>query len=77
MHKKLIYIGLNVDDTQYHGAAFDKETGEIVSFKCRPTEQGFIQAARNIPFSQRFAKFNQGTASTKKRYTHDRSYRRT
>ena len=28
MNKKLIYVGLDVDDTQYHGAAFDKETGE-------------------------------------------------
>ena len=42
MNKKLIYIGLDVDDTQYHGAAFDKETGEIVSFKCRPTLKGLV-----------------------------------
>ena len=27
MNNKLIYIGLDVDDTQYHRAAFDKETG--------------------------------------------------
>ena len=27
MNKKLIYIGLDVDDTQYHGAAFDRESG--------------------------------------------------
>ena len=42
MNKKLIYIGLDVDDTQYHGGAFDKETGEIVSFKCRPTLKGLV-----------------------------------
>ena len=42
MKKNLIYIGLDVDDTQYHGAAFDKETGEVVSFKCRPTLQGLV-----------------------------------
>jgi hypothetical protein len=36
MNKKLIYIGLDVDDTQYRGAVFDEETGEIVSFKCDP-----------------------------------------
>ena len=42
MNKKIIYIGLDVDDTQYHGAAFDKETGEIVSFKCRPTLKGLV-----------------------------------
>jgi hypothetical protein len=42
MNKKLIYIGLDVDDTQYHGAAFDKETSEIVSFKCRPNLKGLV-----------------------------------
>jgi hypothetical protein len=41
MNKNLVYIGLDVDDTQYHGAAFDKETGEMVSFKCRPTLKVF------------------------------------
>ena len=28
MNKKVIYIGLDVDDTQYHGAAFDKGAPE-------------------------------------------------
>ena len=42
MNKNMIYIGLDVDDTQYHGAAFNKETGELVSFKCRPTLKGLI-----------------------------------
>lgn len=42
MNKNLIYIGVDVDDTQYHGAAFDRETGELVSFKCRPTLKGLI-----------------------------------
>jgi hypothetical protein len=28
MNKKLIYIGLDVDDTQYHGAAFDRQSGK-------------------------------------------------
>ena len=40
MNKNLVYFGLDVDDTQYHGAAFDRESGEIVSFKCRPTLKG-------------------------------------
>lgn len=42
MNKKLIYIGLDVDDSQYHGAAFDKETDEIISFKCRSTLKGLM-----------------------------------
>ena len=42
MNKKLIHIGLDVDDTQYHGAAFKKKTGEIISFKCLPTLKGLV-----------------------------------
>jgi len=33
----LIHVGLDVDDTQYHGSALSKDTGEIIDFKCRPT----------------------------------------
>ena len=28
MKENIIHIGLDVDDTQYHGSAFDKLTGE-------------------------------------------------
>jgi hypothetical protein len=28
MKQKIVYIGLDVDDMQYHGFAFNKETGE-------------------------------------------------
>ncbi len=35
MKKSIIYVGLDVDDTQYHGSAFDKNTGEVITFKCR------------------------------------------
>jgi hypothetical protein len=31
------YVGIDVDDTQYHGSAFNKDTGEALDFKCRPT----------------------------------------
>jgi hypothetical protein len=27
MKQKVVYIGLDVDDTQYHGSALNKETG--------------------------------------------------
>jgi hypothetical protein len=30
--KNLIYIRLDVDDTQYHPAVVDKETEELVSY---------------------------------------------
>jgi cation:H+ antiporter len=42
MNKKIAHIGLDVDDTQYHGAALNKATGELFHFKCRPTLKGFM-----------------------------------
>jgi len=32
MKQNIIHIGLDVDDTQYHGSAFNKDTGEVVDF---------------------------------------------
>ena len=43
MKQNIIYIGLDVDDTQYHGSAFNKDTGEVIDFKCRPTLKGLLQ----------------------------------
>ena len=40
MHLNILYIGLDVEDTQYHGSAFNKDTGEANEFKCRPTLKG-------------------------------------
>ena len=40
MQQNIIYVGLDVDDTQYHGSALDKKTGEVITFKCRPTLKG-------------------------------------
>ena len=42
MNRKIVYVALDVDDTQYHGSAFNKETGEILSFRCRPTLKGLL-----------------------------------
>jgi len=42
MNKKIVHIGLDVDDTQYHGAALNKATGELFHFKCRPTLKGLL-----------------------------------
>lgn len=43
MKQNIIHIGLDVDDTQYHGSAFNKDTGEVIDFKSRPTLQGLLQ----------------------------------
>lgn len=42
MNKKVVYVGVDVDDTQYHGAALNKDTGEHLSFRCRPTLKGLL-----------------------------------
>lgn len=49
MNKNVIYVGLDVYDTQYHGAAFDKRSGETISFKCRPTMKGLIRQLEKLP----------------------------
>ena len=47
MQQNILYVGLDVDDTQYHGSAFNKNTGEVLDFKCRPTLKGLLnQLAR-------------------------------
>ena len=43
MKQNIIHIGLDVDDTQYHGSAFNKDTGEVIDFKSRPTLKGLLQ----------------------------------
>ena len=48
MKKNIMYVGLDVDDSHYHGAGFDKLTGEAVSFKCRPTLKGLIRQLEKL-----------------------------
>jgi len=38
----LIHVGLDVDDTPYHGSTLSKDTGEIIDFKCWPTLKGLL-----------------------------------
>ena len=42
MKQNIIHVGLDVDDTQYHGSALNKSTGEVLDFTCRPTLKGFM-----------------------------------
>ena len=42
LHQTIIYVGLDVDATQYHGSALDKKSGEVIDFKCRPTLKGLL-----------------------------------
>jgi hypothetical protein len=43
MDMNVIYVGLDVDDTQYHGSALNKHTGEVITFQCRPTLAGLLK----------------------------------
>lgn len=36
MKQNILHIGLDVDDTQYHGSALNHTTGAVMDFKCRP-----------------------------------------
>ncbi len=37
MNSTVIHVGVDVDDTQYHGSAFNRDSGEVVDFQSRPT----------------------------------------
>ena len=53
MNQNILHVGLDVDDTQYHGSAFNKQTGEAIDFRCRPTLKGLLtqldQLQRHVP----------------------------
>ena len=48
MNTNMIHVGLDVDDTQYHGSALDKNTGEVIEFKCRPTLKGLLGQLKKL-----------------------------
>ena len=48
MSINIIYIGLDVDDTNYHGSAFDPTTGELFNFKSRPTLKCLIKELKRV-----------------------------
>ncbi len=42
MKQTILYVGIDVDDTQYHGSALDPHTGAGLDFHCRPTLKGLL-----------------------------------
>jgi len=48
MSGNVVYVGIDVDDVQYHGSALDRQTGEVLSFQCRPTLKGLIGQLDNV-----------------------------
>jgi transposase len=48
MNTNVIHIGLDVDDTNFHGAALDRETGQCLDFRCRPTVQHLLKQLEKV-----------------------------
>lgn len=48
MKQSIVYVGLDVDDTQYHGSAFATPTGVVVDFQCRPTLKGLLRQLEKL-----------------------------
>lgn len=41
-NRNVVYVGIDVDDVQYHGSVLDRQTAEVLDFQCRPTLKGLI-----------------------------------
>lgn len=50
--KKIVYVGVDVDNTAFHGAGIFIETGEIVEFKCKP-DHGVLRKKLNDLFKNK------------------------
>ena len=48
MSQKIIHVGLDVDDVRYHGSALDRDTGEMLDFRCRPTLKGLVNQLEKV-----------------------------
>jgi hypothetical protein len=51
--KNIVYVGLGVDDTAFHGAGIIRETGEIFEFKSKP-DHGVLRKKLNELFADRY-----------------------
>ena len=47
--KNIVYVGVDVDDTAFHGAGIVRESGEQFEFKCKP-DQGVLRRKLNELF---------------------------
>ena len=46
--KKVLYVGLDVDDKAFHGAGFCKDSGEYLDFKCKPTNASLLSKLKAL-----------------------------
>ena len=50
MNQSILYVGLDVDDTQYHGSALSQATGEVLHFQCYGDSAMFRSRALKLLF---------------------------
>jgi transposase len=55
MEKKILYVGLDVDDKAFHGCALIGDSGEVVEFKSRPHIDGLTKKLAD--FQSRFPSY--------------------
>ena len=48
MSQNIVYVGIDVDDTRYHGCALNQRTSEVLDFKCRPTLKGLVRQLERL-----------------------------
>jgi hypothetical protein len=51
--KKIVHVGVDVDDTVYHGKGIVLETGEFFEFKCKP-DTGVLRKKLREIFGERY-----------------------
>lgn len=51
--KKIVYVGIDIDDTAFHGAGIDPKTGEIFEFKCKSAQGILIKKLKSL-FGNRY-----------------------
>jgi len=53
MSSRILFVGLDVDDQAFHGAALERESGETGEFRCRATlkalERSLVELASRFP----------------------------
>lgn len=49
MHKKILYVGLDVDSKHYHGAVWSKEEGFLKEFKVKASLELMLKTLRKLP----------------------------
>lgn len=50
---KIIYVGVDIDDTAFHGAGLNISTGEFIEFRCKP-DKGALRKKLNSLFGETY-----------------------